>query len=159
MDENMLGVTLREVRGSLKDLNDKLSGENGREMLEKFNQFLRGEPVNVEEMIYKLLEWSPDLGDVPKSLLQQHIDLYQKRYCDGSGWRLPTEGEIRRALKIMKPDGFLVGRYYWTSVKAEAGTVIYYTYDGHGGLGSSVYSGSHREKIHLRLCREIKPHF
>lgn len=42
---NMLGVTLRDVRGPLADFNDKLAGENGEEWLKEFNKFLRKEPT------------------------------------------------------------------------------------------------------------------
>ncbi len=157
MDKNMLGVTLREVRGSLKDLTDKLSGEDGREMLEKFNKFLRGEPVNAEGMIYRPLEWTPDLGEASESSLRGFIDQYNG---DAIAWRLPTDKELCRALRAMKPKGFTLWRYYWTSTShfSVSGYDVIRTHDGTGGIGvcsSYRFSTMYQQAPNLRLCREL----
>jgi hypothetical protein len=44
MQKNMLGVALRDVRGPLADLNEKLAGESGDDWLTELNKFLRKEP-------------------------------------------------------------------------------------------------------------------
>lgn len=161
MPKNMLGVALCDASGPLKDLNEKMSGKDGYEVLGKLNEFLRGEPVNAEGMIYIPLEWSPDLGPVAKEFLQDQTDLYSKMYRDG--WRLPTHDELLRAMRIMRPAGFLIRIYYWTSTLREDGDrkvfEVIYTHDGHGGLGGTSEDDiNHNEQAypHLRLCREVE---
>ncbi len=156
----MLGVPLREVRGLFKDLMDKLCGENWEKWLEALKLFLRGEPTWTDGMINIPIEWSLDLGEVSHNLLQEHTELYNKDH--GGGWRLPTDKELSRALKRMKPDGFTVWKYYWsdTVYSNGGGNTITYTYDGRGGLGSMSHLHGFRvnngEHPYLRLCRPIK---
>ncbi len=157
---NMLGISLCEVRGLFKDLMDKLCGEDWEKWLEAFKHFLRGEPTWAEEMIYTPLEWSLDFGEVPQSLLQEHIDLHNKGHV--GGWRLPTLGELTRK---MKKDGrlFVTNRYYWTSTDCKndgvcIGKGLLKTYDNRGGLCHSCSRDVLllTEVPRLCFCRQIK---
>lgn len=152
--QNMLGISLCEVRGLFKDLMDKLCGEDQQKWLEALKHFLRGEPTWAEEMIYTPLEWSENLGGVCFKYLQEQSELYNKGH--GGNWRLPTDKELDRALRKMKPTGFELQRYYWTSTPHfdGRGMTITYTYDGCGGLGSK--SSLEEKYPTLRLCRPIK---
>ena len=157
--KNMLGITLGEVSGPFDDLNKKLCSEEGKKWLEAFKLFLRGEPTWTDGMINIPIEWSLDLGEVSHNLLQEHTELYNKGH--GGGWRLPTDKELSRALKKMKPDGFTVWKYYWSGTENINGNgyTITYTYNGMGGLGSMpsiFFNASDQKNPHLRLCRPIK---
>ncbi len=149
--ENMLGASLCEVRGLFKDLIDKLCGEDWQKWLEAFKLFLRGHPTWAEGMIYIPLEWGQDLGEVSSGFVQSYVN---------PGWRLPTEKELRRALLKMKPEGFVLWKYYWTSTKHSSGKGFetIRTHDGRGGLGhlSSFHHDDDQQNPHLRLCRPIK---
>ena len=155
-NDNMLGVALHEANGPLKQLLDRLSGKDGDLWLTEFNLFIRKDPCWADEMIYKPLEWSQDYGETERLLVEDQITLHKKKYADnGIGWRIPTSGEVRRALKIMKPVGFTIGKYYWTSTRNynNDDVEVVYAYDDRGGLGTSearIQKGS----IHLRLVRE-----
>lgn len=149
--DNILGTSLREVRGLFKDLNDKLCGEDWQKWLEALKLFLRGEPVWTDGMIHIPLEWSPDLGEVNFALIQEQIDfLNNGRFHN---WRLPTERELARALKIMNPE-FVLSKYFWTSTEKEGcGYVVIRTYDGNGGLGYACSRSINQRYPNLRLCR------
>ena len=71
----MLGAPLRKVRGPLKDLMDKLCGEDWEKWLEAFKIFLRGEPTWAEGMMYIPLEWASEHGSVPEDCIQDHMFL------------------------------------------------------------------------------------
>ncbi len=152
----MLGVALCEASGPLKELLDRLSGKDGDQWLAEFNLFIRKDPCWADEMIYKPLEWSADYGEVGRSSVDDYIAIHKKKYADGGiGWRLPTCDEVRRALRIMKPAGFTIGKYYWTSTRNSNNddVEVVYAYDDKGGLGISE-ARIQRGSIHLRLVRE-----
>jgi hypothetical protein len=154
----MLSDVLRDYHGLREQLDRALLGDNAEKWGKAFRTFMRGEPTWAEGMIYPPLEWSRDLGEVPLDLIENTIRLYGEEYVDGGiGWRLPTSEELRRALRIMKPEGFMIRVYYWSSTPDDngGGLKILYTHDGCGGI---CYGGSgfcRNEKVHLRLVRAM----
>ena len=158
---NMLSDALREYHGLREQLDRALLGDKAEKWGNAFRTFMRGEPTWAEGMIYPPLEWSRDLGAVPMELLESTINFYsQKYYKNGINWRLPTSEELRRALRIMKPEGFITGVYcwYWSSTPDdhEHGLTIISTHDIRGGITLRASDHCGREKIHLRLVREKK---
>jgi hypothetical protein len=156
--DNILGATLCEVRGLFKDLNDKLCGEDWQKWLEALKLFLRGEPVWTDGMIHIPLEWSIDLGQVNYALIQERINLYDEHEGVVSrGWRLPTERELARALKLMKLN-FIAGEYFWSStIESNSGYKIIRTNAG-GGLeysSSRCFFSAGQKYPRLRLCRSM----
>jgi hypothetical protein len=150
---NMLSGSLREIIGPLNQLLENLSGKNGLEWLEAIKKFLRKEPTWAEGMIYQPLRWSGDFGNVPKGRIQACVDSCNTG--NSLGWRLPTEKELIRALRIKDAPGFVVGVYYWTStVRDDGGIAVCYTHDGRGGCGEAP--DSRIDHIHLRLVRTIE---
>lgn len=149
-NDDMLGVALHEACGPLKDLLGKLSGDMGDKYLTELRLFLQGEPCWVDEMIYKPVEWSNDLGEVNPSSLQERIDLFKKEYCDnGIGWRLPTYKEMHRALEAGKFESWV---YYVTKPEKE-GLGIPVLRRHNAGLSLSDIRA---EKAHLILVRDLK---
>jgi hypothetical protein len=137
---------------------EKISGAEGRVWLEALKKFLRREPTWAEAMIYTPLEWTEDFGGCDFESIGDFVNLYNKK--THGGWRLPTDRELIRALRIMKPEGFTTGIYYHTSTledDAPFQNIIVYN---HGqGLGSTLWriiSGYAQGLPHLRLCREMK---
>jgi hypothetical protein len=155
---DMLSKALQDFLGLLQQLIRNLLGKDSEEWTTAFKKFLRKEPTWAEEMMYIPLEWSPDLGNVSKKCLQDHIDLYRKE--NGPCWRLPTYSELRRALSKTPPKGFSIMRYYWTSTLDEGKDGIFSvlrTHDGCGGLGQSSdhYFPSGMKGPNLRLVRVV----
>lgn len=167
--KNMLGVALCDASGPLKDLNEKMSGKDGYEVLEKLKAFLRGDPVNTEGMICIPLEWSSDFGEAPDmNFVDGVANSMNALSCVKNNWRLPTEGELARALKGGKVKGFTYDMYYWTSTidhhRNGFNLLMAYSFDTTKLCGCVGYNGSYsvlgvlgknRKYPLLRLVREI----
>jgi hypothetical protein len=158
---DMLSNALREYHGLREQLDRALLGKNAEKWGKAIRTFMREEPTWTEGMIYIPLEWSLDLGPVSKKFLQDQVDFYCK--MNGDGWRLPTHDELLRSMRIMRPVGFVIRIYYWTSTPSEdrdqKGLEVIYTHDGRGGLGSlsdNYMSHNYQAHPHLRLCREVE---
>ena len=160
--KKMLSDALREYHGLREEIDKHLLGKNPEKWVAAFKKCLREEPTWAEGMIYIPLEWSLDFGETPELSLQKCIEV-QNLEC-GKSWRLPTEDELDRALRTMKPSGFSLWKYYWSSSpwsgKEEGGNVVTYAYDEIGGLGSCSSNNSRFTKGQIypcvRLCREKK---
>jgi hypothetical protein len=155
----ILSDALHEYHVLREQLDRALLGKDSAEWFEELKKFMRKDPSHAEGMIYIPLEWSADLGEVSRDLLQEYTDLYNKGH--GGGWRLPIDKELSRALKKMKPDGFTVWKYYWSGTENTngGGYTVTYTYNGMGGLGSMTsvfFIVSGQKYPHLRLCRPVK---
>jgi hypothetical protein len=168
--QNMLSEQLQDFLGLIKQLITNLLGKDAVEWANELKKLLRKEPCWAEGMINIPIEWGPDMMEVSYESIQEHIKLHEKGYHEG--WRLPTEKELYLALKKMKPNGFTIDKYYWTSTPASSCDdwpstrfsgntnvmVIIHTYDGRGGVSCepSINFPGRQKYPHLRLCRPIK---
>ena len=114
-------------------------------------------PSGWEEMIHIPLEWSPDFGQIAYNWIPTIIE----KHCheNGLGWRLPTENELARALRAMKPSSFSKMIYYWSSTPhfdARGLTIVYNHGEGLGSSGEWDMSRAGQRHPHLCLCREKK---
>ncbi len=150
---DMLSNALREYHGLREQLDRALLGDKSEKWCKAIRTFMREEPTWAEGMIYQPLKWSGDFGHVSKDRIQAHVDSSNNGIV-GLRWRLPTEKELLRALKVKDAPGFVVGVYYWTStVRDDGGIAVCYTHDGLGGCGEAP--DSRIDHIHLRLVRVI----
>ena len=109
--ENMLGVTLREVRGLFADLNDKLTGNNGDGWKKSLALFLRGEnPFSKDDYLVHPLDWMKTARGralVVEDVLHFDIALVSRRkaasccMCD-DGTGLDTLYKIRDFVELLK---------------------------------------------------------
>ena len=148
---------IKKIDGKLETIKDRLIGEDSEKFAKELDEFLMGRPCHVEGMIYQPLVWSEDLGEVSEKSLEKYIAFHNGNRKEDGDWRLPTDLELSRALRAMKPAGFSVMIYYWSSTLSRSGA-RQITYNHGGGLGSSDGSmgGCNQKHPHLRLCREIK---
>jgi len=79
--EDMLGGSLAEVAGPLKDLAEKLGGGEGRQWLEAFKRFLRKEEPWPKLLIWRIIK----LGSGLKTA-DDFRKLLEKTRCQGSDW-------------------------------------------------------------------------
>jgi hypothetical protein len=155
--KDVLSASPKEVLKLFGEITDKLCGEDCEKWLEALRLFSREEPNWVEGMIYIPLEWGLDMGEVALELIEDRIKLHEKGFA--CGWRLPTDKELSRALKLMKVK-FVVGEYFWSSTddSNNHGHKIIRTSDGCGGLecsGSRCFYSTNQKHPRLRLCRPI----
>ena len=142
-----------------KELMVNMLSKDFDEWLAEFRKFVCKKPCWNEGMIYAPLEWSEDYGEVAENRVQDRIFFLNDE--GGIDWRLPTEKEVSRALKAMKPDGFVVGKYYWTSTPFSngSGSTIVRTCDGRGGgleyESHLLLKSCDQQYPHFRLCRSV----
>ena len=155
MSKNMLGVALREFRGPLNTLVERLAGEDGDIWLAELNKYLRGEPCMVNGIPYPKLLWSSCKGEIRNiEHLYTLIDDY--RTANGLGWRLPTVNEFSRYLKSLKkgepnwPDS---GDYFVAVLIDNTIFSWIYFHDGEGNL-FRLKPHKSATKPHVILCRE-----
>jgi hypothetical protein len=136
-------------------------------VLERLQDIIEGVD-GFEEMIHIPLEWSEDLGIVTRGEIATRIALFEDSKAkkgNGGSWRLPTNKELSRALKAMKPaDGFSFDIYFWSStpfrptLNDDPEIIKSCCRDCHPD-GSYRLCGSHgaaHDHVHLRLCRPRK---
>ncbi len=158
---NPLDLSLRDIRGPMIDLLDKLHSNMGNVYLEELKKLLRQEPCWAEGMIYIPLEWSPDFCQCPGLNIDSMKIIYNTG--NGEGWRLPSYSEVRRYIQ-KKELGFKTETFYWTSESEEVAppgrlrTIkVYENYEN--CCCSSFYKDLRVKGIdfpHLRLCRPMK---
>ena len=160
--DNMLSEALREYHGLREQLDRALLGGEAEKWHRALKTFMRGEPTWAEGMINIPLQWTPDLGEIHRNIIPGHISSFNQRL--GLGWRLPTDKELSRSLRAMRPEGFHFGKCYWTSSPSPDGDrdsllVIENESDGRrlNSMSSRYFEriGMGERSPHLRLCREI----
>ena len=137
MSKNMLGVALRDLRGPLNTLMERLSGEDGDLVLKELNKFNRGEPCMINGLPYTKLIWSDCLGEIRNiGHLGDRTDDY--RTMHGRGWRLPTVNELSRYLRSLEREELERQNrsdYYVAVLIDNTIFPCIYCHDGRGNLG------------------------
>ena len=150
--KNMLGVSLREARGPINSLMEKLTGEDGEMWLGLLNKLNRGEPCLVDGIPYPKLKWVRLSEFVNFANTQDVIDDYRTEH--GSGWRLPTDDELNRFLHSADPatfQSFNQGHYLTLMVTGGRVMEVFRAHNGEGGL---YRDDSRGVQFRLILCCE-----
>ncbi len=132
----MLGVALRDLRGPLNTLVERLAGEDGEMWLNELNKLLRGETCWPNGISYLPLIWAIDLLFI--DAIKNHGD--HIRFTQGetsSPWRIPTTDELSRKLKSLEPIAFesVNAEYYLTLLVANGRALpVIVFHDGKGNL-------------------------
>lgn len=152
--DNMLGISLREVRGPLDDLNKKLCGGDGRKWFKALKHFLRGEPTWTEKGDYTPLEWTEDLGSPNITNIYDETKIYSRN--NGGEWRIPTVDELFRHLG-RKELGFVQFEHYWAKKQDGCLELLHINKEGCVQRSTAVQFLAFRSHYPvLRLCRPIK---